>query len=245
MLLHSYFNTTLTVASLVQPVLYFFSTTFTVAWHCYSHNCLTSSFWYTLYSQSFRTLFAVVLHILILALFYRLLLVYPLQWCFTLVFFIVQHMQWCYIVILILFVPWPLWYTLYSDDLHSYLHTALTVLLLVHPLQWCYILIITLLSLYCFGSTCTDVQYLWDWMICRHKSYHFTVANLVLPRRVSGAVKRVFATVKWYDLCLQIIQISILIHSNKPFFKTFSLRCYVELLRKWRRRCFHGINAMI
>ena len=28
-------------------------------------------------------------------------------------------------------------------------------------------------------------------------------------------------------------------------FKTFSLRCYVALLRIWRRRCFHGINAMI
>ena len=25
----------------------------------------------------------------------------------------------------------------------------------------------------------------------------------------------------------------------------FSLRCYVVLLRMWRRRCFHGINAMI
>ena len=47
-------------------------------------------------------------------------------------------------------------------------------------------------------------------MICRHKLYHFMVANLVLPRRV-----------------------------------TFSLRCYVALLRMWRRRCFHGINAMI
>ena len=32
-------------------------------------------------------------------------------------------------------------------------------------------------------------------MICRHILYHFMVANLVLPRRVSGAVKRVFATV--------------------------------------------------
>ena len=25
----------------------------------------------------------------------------------------------------------------------------------------------------------------------------------------------------------------------------FSLRSYVALLRTWRRRCFHGINAMI
>ena len=31
----------------------------------------------------------------------------------------------------------------------------------------------------------------------------------------------------------------------KRLFKTFSLRCYVSLLRMWRRRCFHGINAMI
>ena len=43
-------------------------------------------------------------------------------------------------------------------------------------------------------------------MICRQKLYHFMVANLVLPRRVSGAVKRVFATVKWYNLCLQIFK---------------------------------------
>ena len=42
-------------------------------------------------------------------------------------------------------------------------------------------------------------------MICRQKLYHFMVANLVLPWRVSGAVKRVFATVKWYNFCLQII----------------------------------------
>ena len=32
-------------------------------------------------------------------------------------------------------------------------------------------------------------------MICRHKLYHFTVANLVVPRRVSGAVKWVFTIV--------------------------------------------------
>ena len=51
------------------------------------------------------------------------------------------------------------------------------------------------------------------------------VANLVLPQRVSGAVKPVFATVKWYNLCLQIIQtqimyvITILIHSDKMHFQ--------------------------
>ena len=32
---------------------------------------------------------------------------------------------------------------------------------------------------------------------------------------------------------------------KKRVFKMFSLRCYVALLRMWRRRCFHGINAMI
>ena len=87
-------------------------------------------------------------------------------------------------------------------------------------------------------------------MICRHKLYHFLVANLVLPRRVSGAVKRVFSTVKWYNLCPQIFQSQVLL---SPFLfilinalsKRFSLRCYVALLRTWRRRCFHGINAMI
>ena len=31
----------------------------------------------------------------------------------------------------------------------------------------------------------------------------------------------------------------------KRVFKTFSLRCYVALLRTWRRRSFHAINAMI
>ena len=87
-------------------------------------------------------------------------------------------------------------------------------------------------------------------MICRHKLYHFMVANLVFPRRVSGAVKRVFATVKWYNLCLQIIQTQIVLSPFefiliKRIFKTFSFCCYVALLRTWRHRCFHGINGMI
>ena len=50
-------------------------------------------------------------------------------------------------------------------------------------------------------------------MICRHKLYHFMVANLVLQRRVSGAVKRVFATV---------------IHSDKTLFQNV----FVTLLRR-------------
>ena len=37
------------------------------------------------------------------------------------------------------------------------------------------------------------------------------VANLVLPRRSSGAVKQVFATVKGYNLRLQIIQTQIML----------------------------------
>ena len=39
-----------------------------------------------------------------------------------------------------------------------------------------------------------------------HFAIVFQYENLVLPRRVSGAVKQVFATVKLYNLCLQIIQ---------------------------------------
>ena len=70
-------------------------------------------------------------------------------------------------------------------------------------------------------------------MICRHKLNHFTVANLVLPRRASGAVKRVFATVKCYNLCLQIISntnrvITIRIHSDTTLFQNV----FVTLLRR-------------
>ena len=39
--------------------------------------------------------------------------------------------------------------------------------------------------------------------------------------------------------------ITILIHSDQTRFKTFSLRCYVVLLRMWHPHCFHGTNAMI
>ena len=61
-------------------------------------------------------------------------------------------------------------------------------------------------------------------MICRQKLYHFMVANLVLPRRVSGAVKRVFATVKWYNLCLQIIQTNrVITYNNNEHFDEVKL----------------------
>ena len=50
-------------------------------------------------------------------------------------------------------------------------------------------------------------------MIFRHKLHHFTVANSVLPRRVSRAVKRVFATVKLDQIRLEIIQLMPANHS--------------------------------
>ena len=51
-------------------------------------------------------------------------------------------------------------------------------------------------------------------MICRQKLYHFMVANLVLPRRVSGAVKRVFSTIKWYNLYLHSFKQIVLSHND-------------------------------
>ena len=98
------------------------------------------------------------------------------------------------------------------------------------------------------------------WMICRHtcKLYHFTVANLVLPRQICNLTRRgktKFATVKWYNLCRQIIQsqtcyplicyrkmiqfvpvnhsntnrvLTILIHSDKTHFQNV----FVMLLRR-------------
>ena len=67
-----------------------------------------------------------------------------------------------------------------------------------------------------------------------------TILRFVLPRRVSGL----------YNLCLRIIQIQMVLSPFlfiliKRVFKTISLRCYVALLRTWRRRCFHGTNVTI
>ena len=77
-----------------------------------------------------------------------------------------------------------------------------------------------------------------DWMVCRHKLYHLTVAKLVICGRKM-----------MYNLCLQIIQTQFVLSFYfiwiKRVFKMFSLRCYVALPRTWRRRCFHGISAMI
>ena len=56
-------------------------------------------------------------------------------------------------------------------------------------------------------------------MICWHKLYHFMVANtgFTSTRQRSGKTK--FATIKWYNLCQQIIQ---------------SQTCY-PLIFSWRR----------
>ena len=43
-------------------------------------------------------------------------------------------------------------------------------------------------------------------MICRHKLYHFTVANTRFTAPLTRRSKTKFATIKWYNLCRQIIQ---------------------------------------
>ena len=43
-------------------------------------------------------------------------------------------------------------------------------------------------------------------MICWHKLYHFTVANTRFTAPLTRRGKTKFATVKWYNLCQQIIQ---------------------------------------
>ena len=43
-------------------------------------------------------------------------------------------------------------------------------------------------------------------MICRHKLYHFTVANTRFTAQLTRRGKTKFATIKWYNLCRQIIQ---------------------------------------
>ena len=44
------------------------------------------------------------------------------------------------------------------------------------------------------------------WMICRHKLNHFTVANTRFTAPLTRRGKTKFATVKLFNLCLQIIQ---------------------------------------
>ena len=44
------------------------------------------------------------------------------------------------------------------------------------------------------------------WIICMHKLSHFTVANTRFNPLLTRCGKTKFATVKWYNLCLQIIQ---------------------------------------
>ena len=43
-------------------------------------------------------------------------------------------------------------------------------------------------------------------MICRHKLYHFTVANTRFTAPLTRCGKTKFATIIWYKFCLQIIQ---------------------------------------
>ena len=43
-------------------------------------------------------------------------------------------------------------------------------------------------------------------MICRHKLYHFMVVNTRFTAPLTRGGKTKFATIKWYNLCLQIIQ---------------------------------------
>ena len=43
-------------------------------------------------------------------------------------------------------------------------------------------------------------------MICRHKLNHFTVANTRFTAPLTRRGKTKFATIKWFNLCLQIIQ---------------------------------------
>ena len=43
-------------------------------------------------------------------------------------------------------------------------------------------------------------------MICWHKLYHFTVANTRFTAPLTRRGKTKFATIKWYNLCQQIIQ---------------------------------------
>ena len=61
-------------------------------------------------------------------------------------------------------------------------------------------------------------------MICRHKLYHFTVANTCFTAPLTRRSKTKFATIKWYNLCLQIIQ---------------SQMCYplISVCSKWSQKC--------
>ena len=78
-------------------------------------------------------------------------------------------------------------------------------------------------------------------MICRHKLYHFMVANLVLGDR--GAVKRIFATVKWYIFhACKSFKHKLCYHHSNSFWKNAISKCFCYVAMS---RCFHGINAMI
>ena len=44
------------------------------------------------------------------------------------------------------------------------------------------------------------------WIIYRLKLYHFTVTNTHFTAQLTHCVKTIFGTVKWYNLCMLIIQ---------------------------------------
>ena len=66
-------------------------------------------------------------------------------------------------------------------------------------------------------------------MICRHKLYHFTVANTRFTAPLTRRGKTKFATIKWYNLCRQIIQSQtcypLIIHTNSNKDIRKSKRC--------------------
>ena len=78
-------------------------------------------------------------------------------------------------------------------------------------------------------------------MICRHKLYHFTVANTRFTAPLTRRGKTKFATIKWYNLCLQIIQSQTcypLIHNNI----SVSLKCNYE---SWLYKYYHALLRML
>ena len=68
--------------------------------------------------------------------------------------------------------------------------------------------------LICFSFRCnsygpwtpTKCDSMPNWMICRHKLNHFTVTKTRFTAPLTRSGKTKFATIKWYNLCRQIIQ---------------------------------------
>ena len=68
-------------------------------------------------------------------------------------------------------------------------------------------------------------------MICRHKLYHFTVANTRFTAPLTRRGKTKFATVKWYNLCRQIIQ------SQTCYPLIYSSTIFIAMLKKRKWKC--------